>query len=176
MPQQSFTDLEYASRKKQTRRDAFLKAMEEIIPWEDWTERIRPYYPDGKRGRPVRGIGIMLRMHLLQRWFRLSDAAAEDAVYDSYAMRAFLRIDFLSEQVPSETTLRRFRHLLKKHGLEQQFSAELSILLRDKGLVLQRGHLSDAVLLKTASAGKKEEAEEVPGQMSLPLYEGEADI
>ena len=46
--------------------------MEEIIPWDEWVEFVRPYYPAGKRGRPTKGIEKMLRMYLLQTWFNLS--------------------------------------------------------------------------------------------------------
>ena len=38
-------------------------------------------------------------------WFKLSDPATEDAIYDSYAMRKFTGIDFMTEAVPDETTL-----------------------------------------------------------------------
>ena len=34
--QRTFTDFEYASRKRATRREEFLKTMESIIPWRDW--------------------------------------------------------------------------------------------------------------------------------------------
>jgi IS5 family transposase len=33
----------------------------------------------------------MLRIYFLQVWFNLSDPAAEDALYDSAAMRDFVR-------------------------------------------------------------------------------------
>lgn len=55
----------------------------------------------------------MLRMYLLQIWFNLSDPATEDAIYDSYAMRKFTGIEFMTESVPDETTLCKFRHLLE---------------------------------------------------------------
>ncbi len=79
--------------------------MDEIIPWEEWVDRIRPYYTAGKWERPPMGIEKMLRMYLLQIWFNLSDPATEDAIYDSYAMRKFTGIDFMTEAVPDETTL-----------------------------------------------------------------------
>ena len=41
MVQQTFTDLEYANRKRTTRREAFLDAMESIIPWKEWM-KLRP--------------------------------------------------------------------------------------------------------------------------------------
>lgn len=44
----------------------FLQEKNEIIPWADWVRKIEPYYPKGKRGRPPRGIEVMLRMYLLQ--------------------------------------------------------------------------------------------------------------
>ena len=56
MKQQSFSDYEYSCRKKKTKREEFLDIMEEIIPWDEWVEFVRPYYPNGKRGRPVKGI------------------------------------------------------------------------------------------------------------------------
>ena len=98
--------------------------MEEIIPWDEWVEFVRPYYPKGKRGRPTKGIEKMLRMYLLQVWFNLSDEGIEDAIYDSYAFRKFMGIDFNEEQVPDATTLLKFRHLLEKNHLgEQMFKA-----------------------------------------------------
>lgn len=83
MHQQTFTDFEYSNRKRITKREQFLDAMEEIIPWSHWIELIRPCYFNNRRGRPARGIETMLRMYLLQIWFNLSDEGTEDAIYDS---------------------------------------------------------------------------------------------
>jgi len=71
------------------------------------------YYQDrvGKRGRKAKPVETMLRMCLLQAWFSLSDEGVEDAIYDSYAMRRFMGLDFTREQVPDATTLLHFRHL-----------------------------------------------------------------
>ena len=63
MKQETFTDVEYSCRKKKTKREEFLDIMNEIIPWEEWVEFVRPYYPNGKRGRPTKGIEKMLRMY-----------------------------------------------------------------------------------------------------------------
>lgn len=53
-----------------------------------------------QKGHPPRGIETMLRMYLLQNWYNLSDEKIEDAIYDSYAMRSFLHINFIDEQTP----------------------------------------------------------------------------
>ena len=50
MSQMTFSDYEYSLRKRKTKR-------------EEWVEFVRPYYPNGKRGRPTKGIEKMLRMY-----------------------------------------------------------------------------------------------------------------
>ena len=69
----SFSDIEYSRRKRITKREEFLRMMDEIIPWEEWVGYIAPHYPDGKRGRPPMEVEKMLQMYLLQCWFTLSD-------------------------------------------------------------------------------------------------------
>ena len=66
MKQQTFSDIEYSNRRKKTKREEFLDAMDELIPWDYWIKLIRPYYPSGKRGRPPKNIEAMLRMYLMQ--------------------------------------------------------------------------------------------------------------
>ncbi len=61
----TFADVEYQSRKRISKREEFLNAMEEIIPWDRWASLIAPYYPSGNRGRPTRGVHTMLRMYNL---------------------------------------------------------------------------------------------------------------
>ena len=121
MKQQTMSDMEYECRKRKTKREEFLEIMDESIPWDEWIRVIRPYYPTGERGRPPVELELILRMYLLQSWFNLSDPGTEDAIYDSYAMRKFTGIDFMSGSVPDETTLCKFRHLLEGHGLNKLF-------------------------------------------------------
>ena len=54
MKQVSFSDFEYSSRKKKTKREEFLEIMDEIIPWDEWVALMEPYYPTGNRDRPTR--------------------------------------------------------------------------------------------------------------------------
>lgn len=113
MKQQTFSDIENSSRKRKAKRKELLDIMNDIIPWDEWVAMIQPLYFNGKRGRPPRGIEAMLLMYLVQALFNLSDEGVEDAIYDSYALRKFVGIDFLSEQVPDATTLLHFFHLLE---------------------------------------------------------------
>ena len=64
--QGSFSQAEYAGKKKQTRRDKFLAEMEVVVPWARLVERLAPLYPKGERGRPPIGLERMLRVYFLQ--------------------------------------------------------------------------------------------------------------
>jgi len=162
MKQETFTDIEYSLRKKKTKREEFLEIMDEIIPWEEWVSVIKPYYPKGKRGRPPMGIEKMLRMYLLQIWFNLSDPATEDAIYDSYAMRKFSGIDFMTEAVPDETTLCKFRHLLEANGLNKLFFDAINRVMVQTGHMMKGGTIVDATIINAPSSTKNAERKRDP--------------
>ena len=110
--------------------------------------------PKGEHGRPVRGIKTMLRMYLMQTWFNLSDEGTEDAIYDSYAMRSFLGINFMTEQVPDATTLLKFRHLLEKHNIGEKIFTDIRDRLEGSGLLMHGGTIVDATIISAPSSTK----------------------
>lgn len=162
MKRPSLSDLEYARRKRTTKRDDFLHVMNEIIPWCEWVAYVAPYYPKGERGRPPMGIEKMLRMYLLQCWFNLSDEGLEDAIYDSYAMRTFMGVNFFDEQVPDATTLLKFRHLLEKHNIGKAFFEAIVGTLDQCGYMMRGGSIVDATLISAPSSTKNENKERDP--------------
>jgi tetratricopeptide (TPR) repeat protein len=112
--QKSFADLEYAAKKKLTRRDRFLAEIDSVTPWGKLHRLVEPFYPKvAGAGRPPIGLARMLRMYVAQQCFGLSDEGIEDAIYDSQAIRAFVGIDLGRESAPDVTTLLKFRHLLE---------------------------------------------------------------
>ena len=111
----------------------------------------------GKRGRPTKGIEKMLRMYLLQSWFNLSDEGIEDAVYDSYAFRKFMGIDFNNEQVPDATTLLKFRHLLEKNHIGELFFDAIKRCFDKAGVMMKGGTIVDATLISASSSTKNQE-------------------
>jgi IS5 family transposase len=46
--QSSFSELEYAAKKKVTRRDRFLAEIEAVTPWTDLVTVLDPFYPTGE--------------------------------------------------------------------------------------------------------------------------------
>ena len=150
--------MEYAAKKKQTRRDIFLKQIEQITPWLSLTQVIAPHYPNtGGRGRPPIGLERMLRMYIAQQCFGLSDEATEDALYDSQAIRHFVGIDLNSEAAPDATTLLKFRHLLEEHPLTESIFNAINAHLSEKGLFLREGTIVDATLIAAPPSTKNKE-------------------
>ena len=148
----------YANRKWKTKREEFLEIMDEVIPWDEWTGIILPYYPNGKRGRPTRGAETMLQMHLFQNWFNLSDEGVEDAIYDSHAFQKFMGIDFLKEeQVPDTTTLCKFRKLLNDNGITKLFFDSVKLFLDRHGKLMHGGTIVDTTIIDAPSSTKNAE-------------------
>ena len=152
--QKTFTDFEYDNRKRKTKREEFLAMMDKVLPWDEWVAIISPYYPSGRRGRPVRGIETMLRMYFLQIWFSLSDEMTEESIYDSHAMRKFMRVSFGDEQAPDATTLLKFRHLLEENNLCEKLFKDLNERLESNGCVMRGGSIVDATIIKAPSSTK----------------------
>jgi len=96
----------------------------------------------------------MLRIYFLQQWFNLSDPQAEDAIYDSEAMRRFARVELGDDVVPDETTILRFRHLLEEHHLTAALFETIKELLTAKRLLLQSGTIVDATIIAAPSSTK----------------------
>ena len=155
--QTSFTDYEYSLRKRRTKRDEFLECMDAITPWDEIVAMIEPYYYHNTRGRKARGIETMFRMYLLQTWYNLSDEALEDAIYDSYAMRKFMHLDFLEESVPDATTLCKFRKIIVENGLAQRYFDSVKTFMEEHGRIMHGGTIVDATIVDAPKSTKNEE-------------------
>jgi IS5 family transposase len=160
--QPSFTEVEYGNRRRVCRREQFLGMMDATIPWASWVGLIEPFYYSGKRGRKPKPVETMLRMYLLQVWFSLSDEGVEDAIYDSYAMRWFMGLDFAVEQVPDATTLLHFRHLLEKHRLGEKLFESQSQIFTEQGWIMRGGSIVDATIIAAPSSTKNATGERDP--------------
>ena len=53
------------------------------------------------------GLSIMLRTYFVQQWFNLSDPGAEEAMYESAALRRFVGVDLGMAPAPDERMRRR---------------------------------------------------------------------
>ncbi len=161
--QKSFSDFEYAAKKKLTRRDVFLAKIDAITPWSRLHAVVEPLYPKGDgAGRPPIGLARMLRMYVVQQCFGMSDEGIEDAIYDSQAIRGFIGIDLRRESAPDATTLLKFRRLLEKHDLTHQIFDTINGHLAAQGLMMREGTIVDATLIAAPPSTKNKDKKRDP--------------
>jgi len=168
MKQQSFASGGFEKYHKKTRKEIFLEQMNTILPWSELCKAIEPFYPKASKsgGRPAVGIARMLRIHFLQHWFELSDPGAEEALYDSVAMRQFVGIDLGREPVPDETTICKFRHLMERHNLGGELFRLVNAYLEENGLKLNRGTIVDATIIDAPRSIKNKKHQRDPDMAS----------
>jgi IS5 family transposase len=166
MKQQSLASLTYEGMKKRTKREKFLQEMEQVVPWERLEQLIEPHYPRVGKGRPPRGLKVMLRIYCLQQWYGLSDPGVEEALYDMESMRRFVGLELGEDAIPDETTVLNFRHLLEEHNLTGAVFEAVKAYLVEQGLLLSGGSIVDATIVHAPSSTKNQRKERDPEMSS----------
>jgi IS5 family transposase len=154
--QLTFGDAEYAGKRKQTKRERFLAEMDRVVPWAELVAVIEPHWPKGQRGRPPFPLETMLRIHLMQQWYALSDPAMEEALYEIVPMRQFAGLSLLGA-VPDESTILAFRHRLEEHGLAGRLFEAVSRHLAGRNLYVKQGTIVDATIIHASGSTKNAE-------------------
>ena len=128
--------------------------MDGVVPWEELLKIVGEHYAKAGNGRQPMPLERMLRIYFLQQWYGLSDPGMEDALYDSEAMRRFAGIDLESDDIPDETTILNFRHLLERHGLTEEIFERTKGYLSQKGLLMREGTIVDATIVNAPPSTK----------------------
>lgn len=148
---QQALDLNLCTRR--TRKMELLELMEGVVPWREFVSQLTTVAPPKATGRPPFAHETMLRLHLLQQLFGLSDFAMEEALFDTPLYRTFAGLGN-TDRLPDRVSILRFRHLLEKHDLAKQFFETVNDMLRAKGLMLQSGTVVDATIIAAPSSTK----------------------
>ena len=162
--QLGFAHYEQTTAKKRTKKEKFLAEMNQVAPWQPLLDLIEPRYPktSSKGSRPPYPLATMLRIHLMQQWYSLSDPAMEDALIEVATIRRFAGIDLISDRIPDETTILAFRHLLEKHDLGQKIFETVKAYLKQRGMAMKQGTIIDATLISAPSSTKNKTGERDP--------------
>ena len=138
---EAFSDARLGMNEKLRRIDALI----------DWTMlsaqlgRLR----DGSRGRRPYAPLKMLKAMYLQALYDLSDPGLEEALCDRLSFRRFCGFA-LDEATPDETTICRFRADAASAGVVEACFGEINRQLEAQGLMLKKGTLMDATIVKAA--------------------------
>ena len=168
MEQLSFTDLEAGLRCKtrKTHVERLTERLEELVPWTALQDLIRPlYYPPGRRGRQQFPLDLMLRIHLLQVAYNLSDPRMEDLLLENSTARKFVGLN-LMDRTPDESTILQFRHLFEKHELGAKILETINKQFLEAGLKLSTGRIVDASFIEAPNSTKNKEHKRDPEMAS----------
>jgi len=135
--------------------------MDAIIPWAEWIGIIQPFYYKGEIGNKPYPLETMLRIHVLQNLYDLSDMGAKYEVIDSRAFSEFCGVES-SNQAPDGDTIGRFRALLVERGLQERLFAQVLELLHARGLILKKGTIVDSTIIAAPSSTKNREKKRDP--------------
>lgn len=139
---------------KKLKVNKFFHEMEKAIPWNKIIAELSKYYKSSKYGRPKTDLTLLFKIYCLQKWFNLSDPGAEEAIHDRLSFQKFLNINPFNDKIPDETTILNFRHFLQEHKLEEKIFHIVNNELKEKGLIVERGTIADATLVKAPSSTK----------------------
>ena len=70
------------------------------------------------------------------------------------------------DRIPDETTILHFRHLLEKNGLTEEIFQSINERLQDKGLLMKKGTIVDATIIRSPSSTKNQEQKRDPEMSS----------
>ena len=155
------TDLGLELSMRRTRKMELLALMDSVIPWPELVAQISAVAPVKATGRPPFAHETMLRLHLLQQLFGLSDFAMEEALFETPLYREFAGFD-AHARLPDRVSILRFRHLLEKHKLAKHFFETVNAMLKARGLMLHSGTVIDATIIAAPSSTKNNSGKRDP--------------
>ena len=126
------------------------------MPWGQLYELVKPCYYEGARGNKPYDLELMLRIHLIQNLYDLSDEGTRNEIIDSRAFSDFCEVES-SNQIPDGDTIGRFRNLLVRNQIHEQFFAMVVKTLTERGLILKKGTIVDSNIISAPSSTKNKE-------------------
>jgi len=155
-------------------REHHLVKVYHLLDW-DWFARILRSVYD--RSEPVAGVVPydpvkMFRAMILQAWHSLSDPKMEEALKVRMDFMWFTGFD-VTDCVPDETSICRFRNRLVKKGLDAKLFAELNRQLMEHNIMVKEADAAiiDASLIESA-ARPRQVAEGIPEDRKEDECEG----
>ncbi|MDQ1230327.1 IS5 family transposase [Sphingomonas sp. SORGH_AS_0879] len=126
--------------------NAKLSGIERLIDWSRLEPLVSPLR-QGRTGRPPYAPLAMVKALYLQALYDPSDPGLEEALLDRLSFRRFCGFA-LDGGTPDETTLCRFRAAAAAGDVLERCFAEINRQLDAQGLVLRRGTILDASVVK----------------------------
>jgi len=139
---------------RKTKRELFLDRVDQVVPWGELLALVGPPDLPAESGQPPIGLSILLRTWFLQQWFNLSDAGAEEALYESPVLRGFVGVDLAVAPAPDESVINSFRQMLEERDLGGELVVRVNTSLAERGIRIATGTNVDATIHETFSSSE----------------------
>lgn len=125
---------------KHSGKNEFFAHIDKHIKWNPIAEKIKLVYTKGmtERGAKAYSPLLLFKMHLISKWYKLSDTQTETMVYDSISSLRFCGLT-IEDSVPGHSTLSRFKKELVDHGALKGLENDVEFQLKSKGFNVQPG-------------------------------------
>ena len=77
-----------------------------ILPWEQLYELVKQCYYEGERGNKPYDLELMLRIHLIQNLYDLSDEGTRNEIIDSRAFSDFCEVESSNQKARRKRVIR----------------------------------------------------------------------
>jgi IS5 family transposase len=135
---------------------AHLDQLTKLIDWHG-LEQVMAHLRDvGSAGRPGYPVLLLFKSVVLQSLYGLSERDLQEALDDRLSFKRFVGLS-LGDKAPDHTVLNRFRNALIERQLLERLFAELDRQLETAGVILKRGTMLDATLIKAVSRPPKKD-------------------
>jgi IS5 family transposase len=158
MEQITFSEIEFAGKRKRTSKERFFEKMEKVLPLKEWCGIIEPHYYKKGNGRQATDLTVMVKMLFISKWFNLSDEQTEDMLNENLAARKYAGV---RGDAPDATTLCKFRKILQDNDLYKKIFDWQGQVFVEKKVILKEGTLVDATIIESADTPKTKEDESV---------------
>lgn len=145
--QLSFTDQLIGPGKSKS--DRFFQSVDQVVDWGSIEEALKDIH-GSTMGRPSITPLLLFKVLLIQRWYDLSDPAAEDSLNDRKSFARFVGLP-LDQPAPDHSSISRFRTELVRRDLMAPLVEALMTQIEAKGLILKQGTLMDASFVPSAA-------------------------
>jgi IS5 family transposase len=144
--------------------EGFLDEMNLVVPWAELVSLIAPHAPapGAKGGRPPFAAGDHAAHSLPAAVVQPEDPAMEEALYDMALFREFVGLDARLSNLPDESTILRFRHLLEEHKLSRRSWPPSTPRWPPRVCCSKSGTVVDATLIAAPSSTKNSSGERDP--------------
>jgi IS5 family transposase len=137
-----------------------LKQIKNLINFSKIDKILRKKYKYTRNasGHPAYSPLLLFKIVFLQNLYNLSDYEIEECLNDRLSFMEFVGLS-MEDEVPDHSTICRFRQRLLKLNLHEELFKEINEQLRSQGIILEKGVILDATVIRANSACKKRKEE-----------------